>query len=133
MPFVIFSHFPDAGWARERALGDRVCGRWVAAVKVPGAYMRMTTRIGRVPQPRVPPLRMPAKMMRGATRCAILIGSRQLLEIELTRSQQTRKHFPIATFFDSLPPAPRLTHHSSLITASPHFYSIQIKLTESSS
>ena len=67
------------------------------------------------------------------TNHAFLIGSRQLLEIELTRSQQTRKHFPIATFFDSLPPAPRLTHHSSLITASPHFYSIQIKLTESSS
>jgi hypothetical protein len=71
-------------------------------------------------------------------RCRILIAT-QILEIELTRSQQTRKHFLIATFFGILPPAQRLTHHSSLITrhsslvtASPHFYSIQIKLTKSS-
>jgi hypothetical protein len=28
-----------AGWACERALGDRVSGRSVAAAKVPGAYM----------------------------------------------------------------------------------------------
>ncbi len=45
-----------------------------------------------------------------------LIASRQLLENELTRSQQTRKHFLIATFSGLSAPAPRLTHHSSLIT-----------------
>jgi hypothetical protein len=136
-----------AGWARGRALGDGVPGCWAAAAKVPGAYTRMTAHSGRVSDP---PLRMPAKMMRGGARCAILIGSsairnpriplkphamffsnrskraclrarfaqvsrttnrqshfttrafliatRPELEIELTRSQQTRNHFLIATF-----------------------------------
>ena len=66
-----------AGWARGRALGDGVSGRSVAAAKVPGAYMRMTARSVRVPRLRDTPLRMPAKMMRGGARCAILIASRQ--------------------------------------------------------
>jgi hypothetical protein len=61
-----------AGWARGRALGDGVPGCWAAAAKVPGAYTRMTAHSGRVSDP---PLRMPAKMMRGGARCAILIGS----------------------------------------------------------
>jgi hypothetical protein len=60
-----------AGWARERALGDGVSGRWVVAAKVLGAYTRMTAQSGRVLDP---PLRMPAKMLRGGARCAILIG-----------------------------------------------------------
>jgi hypothetical protein len=54
-----------------------------------------------------------------ANHCPIpqfLIATRPGLEIKVTRSQQTRKHFLIATFFGTLPPAPRLTHHSSLIT-----------------
>jgi|HubBroStandDraft_6_1064221.scaffolds.fasta_scaffold15389_8 hypothetical protein len=46
--------------------------------------------------------------------CLIPIGT-PILETELTRSQQARKHFPVATFFSILAPAPRLTHHSSLI------------------
>jgi hypothetical protein len=33
-----------AGWARGRALGDGVSGRWAAAVMVPGAHARMTAR-----------------------------------------------------------------------------------------
>jgi hypothetical protein len=33
-----------AGWARGRALGDSVCGRRVAAAKVPGAYTQLTPR-----------------------------------------------------------------------------------------
>jgi len=45
-----------------------------------------------------------------------LIASRQLLENELTRSPQTRKHFLIATFSGLSAPAPQLTHHSPLIT-----------------
>src|SRR5580700_2454868 len=51
-----------------------------------------------------------------------LIASRQILKIKITRSQQTRKHFLIASFSAiSAPacrggPAPHLTHHSSLIT-----------------
>ena len=87
-----------AGWARERALGGGVPGRWAAAASVPTAYQRMTAHSRRVPQPRDPSLRMPAKMMRGDARCASLIGSCQLLEIELTRSQQTRKLFMIGNF-----------------------------------
>jgi hypothetical protein len=47
---------------------------------------------------------------------AVLIASRQILRIKLTRSQQTRKHFLIASFSAASPPAPRLTHHSPLIT-----------------
>src|ERR1700730_2813997 len=80
-----------AGWARGRALGDGIPGRWVAAASVPSACTRMTEHSGRVPQPRDPSLRMPAKLMRGDARCAILIGIRQLLKMELTGSQQTRK------------------------------------------
>jgi len=37
----------------------------------------------------------------------------QILNIELTRSQQTRKNFLIATKFDFLAPAPRLKIHDS--------------------
>ncbi len=158
-----------AGWARGRALGDGVSGRWVAAAKVPSIHTRMTTHSGRVPQRRDPALRMPAKTMRCGARCAILIGSTairnlriplkphdmffsnrskraclrsrlaqvshtmnrqshhttrafliatQLLEIELTSSQQTRKLFLIASFCVHFANATGLaTGHSSLITA----------------
>jgi hypothetical protein len=50
-----------------------------------------------------------------------LIASRQILKIALTRSQQTRKHFLIASFSAISAPArrggpvPHLTHHSPLI------------------
>jgi seryl-tRNA synthetase len=37
----------------------------------------------------------------------------QILDIERTPSQQTRKHFLIATFFGNLAPAPRLHNHLS--------------------
>jgi hypothetical protein len=47
------------------------------------------------------------------TNRAILIASRQILKIELTRSQQTRKHFLIATF--SRISAPHLTNPDSPI------------------
>jgi len=46
---------------------------------------------------------------------AFLIASRQLLEIELTRSQQTRKHFLIASFSAISEIAPYLANHSSSI------------------
>jgi hypothetical protein len=65
-----------ADWVRERALGDAVCGRWVAAVKVTGGYARMTARsAGRSCGGQVldPPLGMPAKTKRRSARCAILI------------------------------------------------------------
>src|SRR5271156_359276 len=42
------------------------------------------------------------------TNHAFLIASRQILEIELTPSQQTRKYFLIASFSASLAPAPHL-------------------------
>ena len=71
-----------AGWTRERALGDSVSGRRVAAAKVPSCYARMTARSGRVPRLRDPPLRMPAKMMRSGAQRAILIAT-QLLDIKL--------------------------------------------------
>jgi hypothetical protein len=45
------------------------------------------------------------------TNHAFLIASRQILKINLSRSQQTRKHFLIATFSATLAPAPHLTHH----------------------
>ena len=86
-----------AGWTRGRVLGQCVCGHWVAAAKSPGAHTRMKARGGRVPQPQVPPLRIPAKMMPGGARCATLIAS-QILKIELTRSRQTRKLFLITSF-----------------------------------
>src|SRR5271167_2998071 len=40
----------------------------------------------------------------------------QLLDIDLTRSQQTRKHFLITTNSGPSAPCARLTHHSSLLT-----------------
>jgi hypothetical protein len=46
-----------------------------------------------------------------------LIASRQILKIELTHSQQTRKLFLIASFWASLAPAPHLTNHDSRKTA----------------
>ena len=73
-----------AGWARGSALGDSVSGRRVAAAKVPGAHTQMTARA----------------LDAGAQR-ALLIATR-LLDIELTRSQQTRRLFLITTFFDCL-------------------------------
>jgi len=73
------------GWARGRTLGDGVSGRRVAAAKDPGAYTRMAAHS----------VNVGAKY--ASTRCAILIAS-QLLEIELTRSQQTTKLFLIASF-----------------------------------
>ena len=54
-------------------------------------------------------------MMRGGARRAILIASRQLLEIRLARSQQTRKLFLIASFSAVSAPAPHLTNHDSRI------------------
>jgi hypothetical protein len=46
-----------------------------------------------------------------------LIASRQILKIELTHSQQTRKHFLVASFSATLAPAPHLTNHDSRKTA----------------
>src|SRR5271156_6304421 len=46
------------------------------------------------------------------TNHAFLIASRQILKIDLTHSQQTRKPFLIASFSATLPPTARLTHHS---------------------
>src|SRR5277367_1076599 len=86
-----------AGRTRRRALGDSVSVRRVAAAEVPRGYARITARSGRVPRLRDRPLRMPAKMMRSGAQRAILIAT-QLLDIELTSSQQTRKHFLIASF-----------------------------------
>jgi hypothetical protein len=40
-----------------------------------------------------------------------LIASRQILKIKLTRSQQTRKHFLIASFSAISAPVPRLSNH----------------------
>ncbi len=104
-----------AGWARGRALGDGVCGRWAAATKVPSAYTRMTAYRGRIPRLRDRLLPMPAKMMRGGARRAFLIARRQILEFDLTRSQQTRKHFLIVTISGVSAPAPHLTNHDSRI------------------
>jgi hypothetical protein len=127
-----------AGWARGRALGDGVRGRWVAAAKVPGAYTRMTTHsvsvgaqcasarcailIGSsaIRNPRIPlkphAMFFSNRSKRACLRArfaqvsrttnrqshfttrAFLIATRPELEIELTRSQQTRNHFLIATF-----------------------------------
>ena len=116
-----------ADWARGRALGDSVSGRRVAAAKAPSGYARMTARSGRVPRLRDTPLRMPAKMMRSGAQRAILIAT-QLLDIELTSSQQTRKHFLMCTFWGCLErrTSPSTTHEPR------QFYSIQINLTESS-
>jgi len=48
-----------------------------------------------------------------ATRHHGFLIATQILDIELTRSQQTRKNFLIATKFDFLAPAPRLKIHDS--------------------
>jgi hypothetical protein len=45
-----------------------------------------------------------------------LLIATQILEIKPTRSQQTRKHFLIATFSGNSAPEPHLAHHSPLIT-----------------
>ena len=47
---------------------------------------------------------------------AFLIATAKLLEIKLTHSQQTRKHFLIRTIRPTFTSVPLLTHHSSLIT-----------------
>jgi hypothetical protein len=104
-----------AGCARGRALGDGVCGRWAAATKVPSAYTRMTAYRGRIPRLRDWLLLMPAKIMHGGARRAFLIARRQILEINLTRSQQKRTHFLIATFSSVSALAPHLTNHASRI------------------
>ena len=92
-----------AGWARERALGDGVCGRRVAAAKVPSACTRMAAHSVNV------------GAQCASARRAILIAS-QLLEIELTCSQQTRKLFLIASFSAISAPAPHhLTNHNPRI------------------
>jgi len=44
-----------------------------------------------------------------------LISSRPILDIELTRSQQTRKHFLISSFSGISAPAPHLDNHDSRI------------------
>jgi hypothetical protein len=63
---------------------------------------------------------------------AFLIASSQILKIALTPSQQTRNHFLIAGFSVISAPARRaIPRRTSLITASPHFYSVQINLTKS--
>jgi hypothetical protein len=46
-----------------------------------------------------------------------LIASRQILKIKLTRSQQTRKHFLIASFSAISAPVPRLSNHDSRIAS----------------
>jgi len=98
-----------AGCARGYAPGDGVCGRRVATAKVSSAYTRMTTHSVNV------------GAQCASVRCAFLIAS-QLLEIELTRSQKTRKLFLIASFSAiSAParhggPAPHhLTNHNPRI------------------
>ena len=83
-----------AGWARERALGDGVSGCRVATAKVPGAYTGMTAHSGRVP-----PLRMPAKMMRGHARRAILIASRQNIKNRANSLTTNEKTFSNRYFF----------------------------------
>jgi hypothetical protein len=52
-----------AGWARRRALGEGVSGRWVAAAKVPGVYTGTTAHGASV------------GAQSASARCAILIGS----------------------------------------------------------
>ena len=74
-----------AGWARGPALGNGVCGRRVATAKESSAYTRTTTRSVNV------------GAQSASARCAILIAS-QVLEIELTRSQQMRKPLRITNF-----------------------------------
>src|SRR5271163_4176718 len=56
---------------------------------------------GNPQQPASPPLR------------AFLIGTANLLEIDLTRSQQTRKHFLIGTIRPTLTSAPHRARHQA--------------------
>ena len=109
------------GRTRGRALGDSVTGRRLAAAKVPSGYARMAARSGRVPRLRDRPLRVAATMMRSGAPRAILIAT-QLLDIKLTGSQQTRKHFLMCTFWGCLErcTSPIPTHEPR------HFYSTQI-------
>jgi hypothetical protein len=57
---------------------------------------------------------VPTTLNRAKILYAFLIGTPIRLEIELTHSQQTRKHFLIGTIRPTLAPAPLSTHHSSL-------------------
>src|SRR5277367_6040160 len=99
-----------AGRAHRRALGDSVSARSVAAAKVPSAYTRKTSR-----SVNASPHHASAKRAFLIAH-AFLIASRQILKIRLTHSQQTRKHFLIASFSAVSAPAPRLTHHLSRTT-----------------
>ena len=106
------------GRTRGRALGDSLSGRRLAAAKVPSGYARMAARSWRLLDLS---LRMPAKMMRSGAQRAILIAT-QLLDIELTSSQQTRKHFLMCTFWGCLK-----RRSSPITTHEPRqFYSKQI-------
>jgi hypothetical protein len=53
-----------ADWARGRALGDGVSGRWAAAAMVPGAYARMTAHSGSVGPQRARALRNSNRLYR---------------------------------------------------------------------
>ena len=83
-----------AGWARTWRWCLRAQGRGGQGAgrlrSNDGAQRTGPAAAGRVPT-------IPAKMKRGGARCAILIAS-QMLEIEPTCSQQTRKLFLIASF-----------------------------------
>ena len=81
-------------------------------------------------RPAVPTAPNRAKILR-----TFLIGTPSRLEIDLTRSQSAKIPFLIGTIcpiFFRAPRFPPITRHSSLVSASPHFYSIQINLTKSS-
>ena len=85
-----------AGWARGRALGDGVCGSWAAATEVPSAYTRMTAYLGRIPSRGRGTGPAPTDACEDdARRRATRISNRycQILEFDLTRSQQTRNFF----------------------------------------
>ena len=88
-----------AGCARESAHGDGVSGRSIAAAKVRSSYTRTTARSGRAPQPRDLPLRIPAKMIRGGARCAILIASRQNIKNRANPLTTNEKTFSNRWFF----------------------------------
>src|SRR5271154_4982857 len=96
-----------AGWAHRRALGNTVAARKVGAAKVPSAYTRKTSRSVNATAHRAYAQR--AFLIAHA----FLIASRQILKIRLTHSQQTRKHFLIASF--SAVSAPHFANHHSPI------------------
>jgi hypothetical protein len=75
---------------------------------------------------------VPTTLNRAKILHPLLIGTPIRLKMELTHSQQTRKHFLIGTIRPTLAPAPLSTPHSSLVTAPPHFYSLQMEHTKSS-